>query len=214
MYREDRVSIDVIADAVLRRAAPPKVGRTLLRPSKRLLDVGVGAVLLIALLPVGLFIAIAVGVSSPGPIFFRQFRIGYQNRPFRLIKFRTMEHGSGRTTPLGRWLRRTSLDELPQLLHVLSGRMSLVGPRPHAVGSRVEGRRFELVEPLYPERHVVRPGITGLAQVRGFHGPAAVVADLSNRLAADLEYISGWSFLGDIRILLATLKVAARRTAY
>jgi lipopolysaccharide/colanic/teichoic acid biosynthesis glycosyltransferase len=195
--------------------------------TKRILDV-VGATLLlaIALVPM-LLIAMAIRLDSPGPILFRQRRIGFANLPFETLKFRTMQHRAGRArtlrqtcrhdprvTRIGAVLRRTSLDELPQLFNVLRGEMSLVGPR-HAPGTCAGGKPFELVTPHYPARHQVRPGMTGLAQVRGLRGETETEEKLLQRVEADLEYIENWSLWLDLTILLRTAKtVFSTQNAY
>ncbi len=195
---------------------------------KRLQDI------LIALLLVGFFavpmllIAAAIRCSSPGPVLFRQRRIGYDNRPFELLKFRSMychppERGrlrqttrhDSRVTPVGAVLRCTSLDELPQLFNVLRGEMSIVGPRPHAPGTCAGDCPFELVTPFYSARHRVRPGITGLAQVRGLRGETETADKLLRRVDADLEYIANWSLWLDLAILMRTaISVLDMRNAY
>jgi putative colanic acid biosynthesis UDP-glucose lipid carrier transferase len=167
-----------------------------------------------------LLVALAVRLTSPGPVLFRQKRYGRNGRVFEILKFRTMRAGSDeaepfvqarrgdpRTTPLGRILRRTSLDELPQLLNVLRGEMSIVGPRPHAVP------HSEAMAPLieaYPSRHRVKPGITGWAQVSGFRGETDTIEKMERRLEHDLHYIETWSLLLDLRIILRTLLVGFR----
>lgn len=194
---------------------------------KRALDLAlaVPALLLLAL-PMAL-IALAIRLDSAGPVFFRQPRVGQGNRIFEILKFRTMRIesadasgtrsttlGDDRITRVGRLLRRTSLDELPQLLNVLAGNMSLVGPRPHALASRAEEALFWEIDGRYWERHSIKPGITGLAQVRGFRGATATRADLTNRVQADLEYVIGWSLRRDALILLRTLRVLVHANAY
>ena len=170
-------------------------------------------------------LAIAIGVrrSSPGPVLFRQRRYGLDGRQIVVYKFRTMtvcEDGAiqqatradPRVTPFGRWLRRSSLDELPQLFNVLQGTMSLVGPRPHAVAHNEYYRR--LVSG-YMLRHKVRPGITGLAQVNGQRGETQNVSKMQMRIELDLEYLNNWSLGLDLRILLKTLAVVFHsRQAY
>lgn len=196
--------------------APNRADHDLLQPGKRLVDVLLGAALLFLALPLLLGIAVAVRVSSPGPILFRQIRIGAQGQRFSLLKFRTMTHmpgrpfaqaraGDRRITAIGHILRRLSLDELPQLINVLRGEMSLVGPRPHAPETEVEGVRFEAALRLYPLRHQVKPGMTGLAQIRGQRGATPVLTALEQRLGSDLEYIQRWSLGLDLAILLRTL---------
>jgi lipopolysaccharide/colanic/teichoic acid biosynthesis glycosyltransferase len=117
-------------------------------------------------------------------------------------------------TPIGRFIRRTSIDELPQLLNVLRGEMSLVGPRPHAVGSQAGDKLFWRIDAAYWNRHSLKPGLTGLAQIRGFRGATEEEADLQNRLDADLEYIRTWSPWGDALIVLKTLGVLVHRQAF
>ena len=119
-----------------------------------------------------------------------------------------------RITRIGRIIRRTSIDELPQLLNVLLGDMSIVGPRPHALGSQAGDKLFWEVDDRYWLRHALKPGLTGLAQVRGLRGTTEREADLANRLDADLEYLHGWSLWRDLRILLATARVLVHDRAY
>jgi lipopolysaccharide/colanic/teichoic acid biosynthesis glycosyltransferase len=173
--------------------------------------------LFLALLALALFalpmlaIALAIRFDSPGPALFRQPRIGLSGRPFELLKFRTMRHHTPccgdcaqarrydpRVTRVGHWLRCSSFDELPQLFNVLRGEMSVVGPRPHTPGTRAGGRLFEEVAPHYGERHQVRPGMTGLAQIRGWRGETDTEDKLLRRVDSDLEYIAGWSLALDL----------------
>ncbi len=183
---------------------------------KRLFDIAVGLLLLTLAMPLLGAIAALVRFSGTGPIVFRQQRIGAHDRAFTVLKFRTMIHGNGaafaqagpgdaRVTWTGRFLRRTSLDELLQLVNVVRGDMSLVGPRPHAPETQVEGIDFEQAVQFYRLRHRVKPGMTGLAQVRGHRGETRQVATLENRIASDLEYIAKWSIWLDISIILRTL---------
>ena len=186
---------------------------------KRLMDVTLALAGIVLLLPLLLGIAWGVRRSSPGPILFRQRRYGLDGREIQVFKFRTMtvcEDGSRvtqaqrrdeRVTPFGRHLRRWSLDELPQLLNVLQGTMSLVGPRPHAVAHNEEYRK--LIK-RYMVRHKVLPGITGLAQVRGCRGETARVEDMERRVVFDLEYMRNWSPLLDLQILVATVFAVIR----
>jgi Undecaprenyl-phosphate glucose phosphotransferase len=170
-----------------------------------------------------LLIAAAVKLDSPGPVFFRQRRTGFNDRPFHVLKFRTMyaeaaDHevkrqvlaGDPRVTRVGQILRRTSLDELPQILNVLRGEMSFVGPRPHAPGTRAGGRLFPDVVANYAARHRVKPGLTGLAQVRGWRGPTLTEEQIVKRVESDLEYIERWSLWLDFTIILRTLLAVAR----
>jgi putative colanic acid biosynthesis UDP-glucose lipid carrier transferase len=158
-------------------------------------------------------IAIAIKLDSPGPVIFRQKRIGFDRRPFNIYKFRTMnvlENGpvirqasrdDARVTRIGKWLRRTSLDELPQVLNVIRGDMSLVGPRPHAVA---HDQKYSRTIANYNLRHRMKPGITGWAQVNGCRGPTPTNASMQARISYDAWYIEHWSFAIDIEIILRT----------
>lgn len=185
---------------------------------KRMFDICVGIMLTAFALPLMALIALAIRLDSPGPILFRQRREGYVGAPFTALKFRSLHHdlrddgavvpvtrGDVRVTQVGRLLRRSSLDELPQLFNVLVGDMSLVGPRPHAVGARNRDMEFASVAAGYAARHKVKPGLTGLAQVRGSRGAIEHPEDIRRRLALDLEYIDNWSPWRDIHILAMTL---------
>lgn len=193
---------------------------------KRTEDCVLGAVLLVLAAPVMAVVALAVLVTSGRPVLFVQDRFGFNNRRIRVLKFRTMRAGTDpsgarptaardpRVTRFGRLLRSWSLDELPQLVNVLRGDMSLVGPRPHAVAMEVGGSRYEEAVGGYFRRHRVRPGMTGLAQVRGLRGELAGAADAERRLRADLDYIEQWSLGLDLGILLRTVGlVLSRRNA-
>ena len=187
--------------------------------SKRIFDVTGASMALLMLSPLLAGIAIAIKLTSPGPILFMQYRYGHRNRRFRIFKFRTMHKEmsdkSGvrqtigddpRVTFLGRVLRRTSLDELPQLINVVIGDMSLVGPRPHVPGMRAASVDYEDLVPYYFQRHNIRPGITGLAQINGCRGSTAAAAAAVSRVDYDLEYIERWSLWLDIKILWRTLR--------
>lgn len=189
--------------------------------TKRCFDIVVSTSLLILCTPILVLISGLVSASGPGPIIFRQRRIGAQGVPFTVLKFRTMRHvqnasfsqaveGDLRITKIGRFLRRTSLDELLQLINVIKGDMSLVGPRPHAPETMVEGISFEQALKLYKIRHRVKPGITGLAQIRGQRGETSKLSALEGRLSSDLEYIRAWSLMLDIKILVQTLQIPFR----
>lgn len=181
---------------------------------------------LFALLTV--FVAIAIKLNSPGPVFFRQWRAGFHDQRFRMWKFRTMYHhmqddGSarqtGRTdnrvTRVGRILRKTSLDELPQLLNVLMGDMSIVGPRPHALSMTTTGQPLHEVAVDYPSRHRVKPGITGWAQISGCRGEVDTAEKLHRRVNLDCYYIEHWSLGFDLWIILRTIgNVLFSRDAY
>jgi lipopolysaccharide/colanic/teichoic acid biosynthesis glycosyltransferase len=197
------------------------------RIQKRAMDLALGIPLLILFAPLMLCVALAIRIDSAGPVFFRQTRVGQGSRQFRIFKFRTMRaeasdidgnrstgRDDDRITQVGALLRRTSIDELPQLLNVLKGDMSLVGPRPHALGSLAGEALFWEVTESYWLRHALKPGITGLAQVRGFRGSTAKAEDLQNRLKCDLEYLSNWSLKTDIVILFKTLGVVIHKNAF
>jgi lipopolysaccharide/colanic/teichoic acid biosynthesis glycosyltransferase len=162
-------------------------------------------------------VAIAIKLSSPGPVFFRQDRYGLNNELFRIFKFRTMRHdkcdASGvaqttkddpRVTPIGRLLRKTSFDELPQIFNILKGEMSVVGPRPHVPGMLANGMLYEEFDGRYLARHVVKPGLTGLAQVNGFRGETSTPYAAKKRLDYDLAYVRRQSLALDIKVTLQT----------
>ena len=181
---------------------------------KRAFDLVVASGALATLVPLFLCVALLIRLDSRGPVFFKQRRYGFNQRPFRIIKFRTMtttEDGDvvvqatrndGRVTRVGHWLRRWSIDELPQLLNVIKGDMSLVGPRPHALS---HNREYEQKISLYARRHNVKPGITGWAQVNGLRGETDTDEKMRRRVEHDLHYIDNWSLWFDIRILLLTI---------
>lgn len=189
------------------------------RRIKRLVDIGF-ALLALALLGLPtLLLALAIRLDSPGPVLFRQQRIGLSGRKFTTLKFRTMywcpandgtlrqaTHDDPRVSRMGRWLRRYSLDELPQLINVLRGEMSIVGPRPHAPGTRAGGHLFEDVTECYGTRHFVTPGMTGLAQVRGWRGETDTEEKLLHRIDCDFEYIAHWSIGLDFAIIWRTAR--------
>jgi polysaccharide biosynthesis protein PslA len=194
---------------------------------KRLFDLALVIPMLPIVLPIFVVAAVAIKLDSRGPIFFRQNRIGIGNRSFRIWKFRSMEfsqqddkaskltqRNDPRVTRVGAFIRRTSIDELPQLLNVLVGDMSLVGPRPHAPLAKAGSLLYWEVDQAYWERHVVKPGITGLAQVRGFRGNTFVEDNLRDRLQADLEYVAEWSLILDVKILATTLTMPFSRNAF
>jgi putative colanic acid biosynthesis UDP-glucose lipid carrier transferase len=183
--------------------------------AKRVFDVALALALLCFFSPLLLAIALAVRLDSPGPALFRQRRTGLNGRPFQILKFRTMtvmedgaltavSRGDPRVTRIGAVLRRTSLDELPQLLNVVLSEMSLVGPRPHALA---HDERFAQEAPDYALRFAARPGVTGLAQISGFRGEIVSREGLAGRVDADLRYIRGWTLLLDLRILLSTARM-------
>jgi lipopolysaccharide/colanic/teichoic acid biosynthesis glycosyltransferase len=191
---------------------------------KRAIDISASAVLVMLLSPVLAGTALAIRMTSAGPIFFRQQRYGLYSEPFTILKFRTMyvrdmdvsgvkqtRAEDPRVTPLGRLLRRTNLDELPQLFNVLRGDMSLVGPRPHVPGMRAGGMLYETLVPTYFERHGVRPGMTGLAQINELRGSTADPKFAKARVAYDIAYIRHWSLLLDLRILWTTFRTEVLR---
>jgi len=197
------------------------------RAVKRVLDLVIAVPVLIALAPLLLITALAIKLDSPGPVFFLQKRFGRGNRLFSIVKFRSMRHDlcdangdrsthreDDRITRIGWFIRKTSIDELPQLLNVLKGEMSLVGPRPHALGSLAGEKLFWEVDERYWHRHASKPGITGLAQIRGYRGATHQSSDLRKRLHADLEYLVGWTVWRDISILAKTFRVLVHRNAY
>ena len=209
------------------RGAPPSGWRA---AAKRAQDVLLGSLILVVFAPVMLLIAAAIRLDSPGPILFRQRRLGFDNKEFVIYKFRSMQHqpdsrrpepdgdlpqakrADPRVSRVGGFLRRKSLDELPQILNVVRGDMSLVGPRPHAVAHHylyaglIEG---------YLGRHRMRPGITGWAQVNGWRGETETVEKMRTRVLYDLAYIDNWSLWLDVRILLQTaFLIILDRNAY
>jgi len=185
--------------------------------SKRSEDIVLASIALFCLGPLMCFIALAVKLDSPGPALFRQRRHGFNNREIEVYKFRSMRtdttdagggiqarRGDSRVTRLGRILRRTSIDELPQLLNVLKGDMSLVGPRPHPIGMKTQDKLCHEIVETYVHRHRVRPGITGWAQVNGCRGATMEPEQLIRRVEYDLHYIENWSILFDLQIMLKT----------
>ena len=197
------------------------------RIQKRALDLVVAVIALILLSPLLAIVALAIRLESQGPVLFTQLRVGQGNRQFRIFKFRSMRADSSdaagtmstgrddqRITKVGRVIRRTSIDELPQLLNVIRGDMSMVGPRPHALGSTAGDELFWHASQQYWLRHALKPGITGLAQIRGYRGATERVEDLARRVRCDLEYLSNWSLWSDILILLKTIRVVMHKNAY
>jgi Undecaprenyl-phosphate glucose phosphotransferase len=182
--------------------------------AKRVFDVVIATVALVLLSPLLAIVAIAVRLDSRGPVLFRQTRHGYNNEVIKVFKFRTMtkvEDGDNfvqavqndeRITQVGRILRRANIDELPQLINVLSGEMSIVGPRPHATA---HNKMFEDKISLFSRRHVVKPGITGWAQVNGYRGATDTLEKMQRRVEHDLYYIDNWSVWFDLRIIIMTI---------
>ena len=195
---------------------------------KSLEDRILGSIILLISLPVMLIIAVLIKLDSPGSIFFRQTRYGFNNQPFEMLKFRSLyvenEDNSAETlvtrndprvTRVGAFLRRTSLDELPQILNVLQGHMSLVGPRPHAKSAKAAGKYYYKVVNQYHTRHKVKPGITGWAQINGWRGETDTEEKILKRVEYDIYYIENWSVSFDIVIILRTiLSLIPKENAY
>ncbi|MCS6623212.1 sugar transferase [Roseibacterium beibuensis] len=187
------------------------------RVLSRSFDLLVGTVALVLLLPLFAVFSVLIKLSSPGPVFFRQDRYGLNGDLFKIYKFRTMRtdqcdvsgvaqttKNDPRVTKVGRLLRKTSFDELPQIFNILKGEMSVVGPRPHVPGMLANGMLYEEFDPRYMARHVVKPGLTGLAQVNGFRGETSTAHAARKRLDYDLEYIQRQSLLLDVKITAQT----------
>ncbi len=180
---------------------------------KRIFDFVFALIAIVALTPVWVVLAVWIFLSSPGGVFFRQKRTGYRGETFEMLKFRSMyrndkadeqqsTEGDPRVTPVGRFLRRSSLDELPQLWNVLVGDMSIIGPRPHMLQHT---EYYSARIPGYMRRHDMRPGLTGYAQIKGFRGPTPKLEDMERRVKADLEYIDKFSLWLDLKIFSLTL---------
>jgi len=185
--------------------------------AKRVMDVTLSAMAIIALAPLMTAVAIAIKLDSPGPVFFRQRRHGYMNEEFLVWKFRSMrteatDHKAARqvtanddrVTKIGRFIRKTSVDELPQIFNILTGEMSIVGPRPHAIGMLSGGAEASKLVETYAHRHRIKPGLTGWAAVNGSRGPVDTAEDVRRRVALDLEYVERRSFWLDVAIILRT----------
>jgi polysaccharide biosynthesis protein PslA len=186
---------------------------------KRLFDIVMAGGALAFLAPLLLAIAVTIKLTSLGPVLFFQYRYGYRNRRFKIYKFRSMRVGVGdvtgvkqtvegdkRVTWIGKILRKTSLDEIPQLINVIKGDMSLVGPRPHVPGMLAANLLYEDLVPYYFQRHSARPGITGLAQISGCRGSTVEAGRAISRIGYDLDYIEKWSLRLDIIIILRTIR--------
>ncbi|MFM6853252.1 MAG: sugar transferase [Sphingopyxis sp.] len=197
------------------------------RIKKRAFDLAITVPSLLFLAPLLVVVAIIIKLESPGPVFFKQKRVGQSNATFWIYKFRSMRaelsDASGnqstrrdddRVTRFGKFIRLTSIDELPQLINVLRGEMSVVGPRPHALGSLAGDKLFWEVNERYWLRHALKPGITGLAQIRGHRGATHQRQDLELRLQSDLEYLNGWRLGRDVAIVFGTIRVLIHPNAY
>ncbi len=197
------------------------------RVLKRLFDLTIAGTALLVLAPLLIVVAMLIKREDGGPVLFVQRRLGRGNQFFDMYKFRSMgpekldQEGSrstgredDRITRIGGFIRRTSIDELPQILNVLMGDMSIVGPRPHALGSMANDKYFWDIDRKYWQRHCLKPGLTGLAQVRGHRGATEHEKDLTDRLQSDLEYIAGWLLPGDIAIVMRTVRVLTHANAY
>lgn len=184
------------------------------RLTKRLEDVVLSTFILIGISPILVMIAVAIKTTSKGPVIFKQTRYGVNGQKTNIYKFRTMttlendeniqqaQKGDTRITSIGRFLRKTSLDELPQFVNVLQGKMSIVGPRPHAV---VHNEQYRKLVPKYMQRHLVKPGITGWAQVNGWRGETDTLDKMQKRIEFDLHYINHWSVWLDLKIIVQTV---------
>lgn len=197
------------------------------RVVKRLFDLAVAGGAAVVLSPLLLLVALLIKLEDGGPVLFVQRRMGRGNQFFDMFKFRSMRaekldadgdrsasRDDDRITRIGAFIRKTSIDELPQIFNVLRGEMSIVGPRPHALGSKANNKLFWQVDKQYWRRHCLKPGLTGLAQVRGHRGATEHEKDLTDRLQSDLEYIANWSLRNDIAIVLRTIRVLRHDNAY
>lgn len=180
---------------------------------KRIFDIIFSLIAIVALLPLWLVVGVWIAVSSPGGVFFKQRRTGYRGREFDLLKFRSMyvnknadseqaTKGDPRITRVGQILRKSSLDELPQLLNVLKGDMSIIGPRPHMLAHT---EYYSRLIPDYMRRHEMRPGLTGYAQILGYRGATPRLEDMERRVRADIEYVDRFSLWLDLKIFAVTL---------
>ncbi len=202
------------AVAVETSLEPVRIAPVAVSPVKRLMDIAFAGSGFLVLAPLFLMIALLIRLDSRGPVVFRQKRSGLGGAPFTILKFRTMRcegdvreirqatRDDPRITRVGAFLRRSSLDELPQLLNVIAGDMSLVGPRPHALA---HDQFYGAVISTYGQRFSAKPGITGLAQVKGLRGETAEINKMAQRVNADVEYIERWTPLLDVEILVRTV---------
>lgn len=221
IFEADKISYPHANENSLAYAGKPSVpaARKIEFALKRALDVAVSGSALLILAPVLIIIAFLIRLESKGSPLFTQLRWGRGCTKIKIYKFRSMRNDAGdptgvrqtvkndpRITRVGAFLRKTNLDELPQLFNVLRGDMSLVGPRCHAIGMLASGVLYEDLVPEYHRRHVMRPGLTGLAQMRGLRGPTDRASKARARVHADLYYVENFSFLFDVVILLGTIR--------
>ncbi|WP_330998174.1 sugar transferase [Devosia faecipullorum] len=198
-------------------AAEPSATRSVNVALKRIFDIAFAFAALAALAPLFILVALAIKLSDRGPVFFTQPRVGKDGKSFQIIKFRSMYveacdysgaqqtvAGDHRVMPIGQVLRKTSIDELPQLVNILRGEMSVVGPRPHVSDQIAAGRPYVQVVPYYDYRHAMLPGLTGWAQANGFRGPTVDWQLAKDRIDHDVAYIQNFSFVLDLRIILKT----------
>jgi exopolysaccharide biosynthesis polyprenyl glycosylphosphotransferase len=223
LYKFEEATLSTLGPvASLQLTRRPLTRREIIQ--KRLFDLVLAAGALIVATPLLVLVAILIKLDSPGPIFFVHPRYGFNQQPFRIIKFRsmrTLDDGAvirqarvddPRLTRIGRWLRRWNIDEIPQLFNVLTGDMSLVGPRPHALS---HDREYEQRISRYARRHNVRPGITGWAQIHGYRGETDTEEKMRKRVEYDLFYIDNWSLWLDLKIMVRTvLSRAAYQNAH
>jgi lipopolysaccharide/colanic/teichoic acid biosynthesis glycosyltransferase len=193
-------------------------GRRAVLQLKRVIDLPLAVVALLALSPLLLGVALAIRITSPGPALFAQWRVGLNGRAFRMLKFRTLRADAcdaagldqvverdERVTPLGRMLRATSIDELPQLWNIVIGDMAIVGPRPMVGGAEGSGALYRSAVPYYDYRHKVRPGLSGWAQANGLRGPVGDLGAARQRIDHDCAYVQNLSLALDVRIIARTI---------
>lgn len=215
-HKQSGLDIEWLAGAP--KAPELTATRRLSLATKRAMDIAGALVGLLILAPLFLIVAALIKVTDHGPVFFSQGRTGFGGATFKALKFRSMYVHSGdptgvaqtvkgdtRVTPIGAFIRKTSIDELPQLINVLRGDMSLVGPRPHVPGMIAAGKRYEDLVPYYDFRHSMRPGITGWAQCKGLRGPTSERHAAIGRIGHDFAYVQNFSILLDLRILTETI---------
>jgi len=225
----DRIGVIGVGKYGTRRTLVVSAGPLHLRDRfvKRAFDITLSLLALLLLSPLLILISIAIRLETPGPVLFRQQRIGRDNALFMMFKFRSMytekcdpsasvltSKSDSRVTKVGDFIRRNSIDELPQLFNVIRGEMSIVGPRPHALSAKAAERLYWEIDERYRYRHVVKPGVTGLAQIRGYRGATVQASDLTNRLSSDLEYLRDWSMSKDIWIIFRTIFVIRHDNAF